>query len=208
MEKPLRGYLTAGKIERIAGILLGEGIAVLPTDTVYGFHCIIKSRESIEHIRAIKGKGKISGFIMLVSSISMANRYVSHWPYCSKELLSGLWPAPVTAILPAGKRVPACLKPGGTVAVRMPRHKKLTFLINRIGYPVVSTSVNHTGREPMRRIAEIKRIFPGLDAYISRKGRCPAFPSAVVDFTQKRPSLVRKGAMPPELHRIFTEEQD
>jgi L-threonylcarbamoyladenylate synthase len=193
MEKPLTGYLTESNLGDITRILRGGGVAVLPTDTVYGFHCIVDSHESVERIRSIKGRAGRAGFIMLASSISMTDRYISRWPFRSRNILEGLWPAEVTALLPAGGKVPSFLKPKDIVAVRVPRLRELTTLIERIGSPIVSTSVNITGGEPMRRIGEIKRIFPGLDAYIARRGRCPAFPSAIVDFTVEEPVLVRKG---------------
>jgi tRNA threonylcarbamoyl adenosine modification protein (Sua5/YciO/YrdC/YwlC family) len=193
MEKPLEGYLDRRNISAVAGRLRSGCVAVLPTDTIYGFHCVFSDTYSIDRIRGLKGRSKESGFILLASSLSMADRLVGRWPAGVRDILDSLWPAPLTAILPAEKDIPAALRPEGAVAVRIPAMASLANLIEKTGEPLVSTSVNVSGRQPLNRIAEIRLEFPGLEAYISRRGPGGQIPSTLLDLSGKSPRIVRPG---------------
>lgn len=193
METPLSGYFSPAVIEAVAALLRGGEVAVLPTDTIYGLHCSAAEPAAVERIRRLKGR-RAGGFIVLASSLEMAGRLVARWPGRSREILSGLWPGPVTALLPASTAAPAPLRPRGVVAIRIPDRQDLARLIQLVGQPLVSTSVNRAGQEPLRRIGEIRSRFPGLGAYIGRRGRGTRSASTVVDFTRADPRIVREGA--------------
>lgn len=196
MPLPAAGYFSRARMERIAAILAAGGVVVLPTDTMYGFHCASSHDAAVENIRKLKGKCGKGGFILLAADSTMADDLVAGWPGSSKKLLSSVWPAPLTAVLPARKRLSRVIAPHRKVAVRVPAQRELRTLIGLLGEPIVSTSVNSSGRTPMTRIADIRRAFPGLDAYISQRGRPRRAPSTVVDFTVHPPRLTRPGSYP------------
>jgi L-threonylcarbamoyladenylate synthase len=196
MEKPLTGKLDSFTMNQLAALLSGGGVAVLPTDTIYGFHCIVSNRVAIERIRRLKGKGREGGLILLACSIEMADSLVSGWPGDSRETLSGIWPAPLTAILPAAEHIEEILAPRGKIAVRIPSFVDLRALVKKTGHPFVSTSVNITASVPLTRMTDIMRAFPGLDAYITQRGRPGTQPSTIVDFTARPPKLLRPGRHP------------
>ena len=193
MEETVKGYLEGWNIDVVASRLMSGGVAVLPTDTIYGFHCVYSKLSSLDRIRRLKGRSEYAGFILLVSSLEMADRIVGRWPTGARDILGSLWPAPVTAILPASNKIPAALRPKGGVAVRIPAMPSLLALIEKTGEPLVSTSVNRSEQTPVNRIGEIMRMFPGLDAYISRRGSGSRIPSTVIDITGKEPRIVRSG---------------
>jgi L-threonylcarbamoyladenylate synthase len=192
----LAGYLGRATIPGVAALLASGGVAVLPTDTIYGFHCSASIPGAVDRIRDLKGRGTGEGFILLAADTGMADSVVARWPGSSRALLAEIWPAPLTAILPARTGLDPCLAPRGSVAVRVPAHRDLRALIRRLGAPVVSTSVNISGRSPVTRIADARRRFPGLEAYISRRGRQGGSASTIVDFRFGTPRLVRAGAYP------------
>jgi tRNA threonylcarbamoyl adenosine modification protein (Sua5/YciO/YrdC/YwlC family) len=219
MEEPLRGPFTRSMVTRIAAVLRDGGVVVLPTDTLYGFHCLATRLDAVERVRRLK-KGergqrasvstlkqgmkarerarreKRSGFILLASDIRMVDRLLSRWPQGAREELARIWPAPLTAILPASNRIDRSLAPSGRAAIRIPALPELRALVKLCGEPLVSTSVNITGSEPMIRISEIMKAFPGLDAYISQCGRPSTKPSTIVDMTASLPKLLRPGRHP------------
>jgi L-threonylcarbamoyladenylate synthase len=196
METPVTGYLDRYNVRRVASVLSSGGIAVLPTDTVYGFHCLTSRPAAVEKIRALKGRGEGAGFILLASDIGMVDGMVSGWPVESRELLSSLWPAVLTAILPSSPAIPSILSPLGKIAIRVPDSGELRSVIRSVRQPVVSTSVNAAGCKPMTRISDIRKTFPALDAYISKRGRPASLPSTIVDFTAYPPELIRFGRYP------------
>ena len=193
MEKPLTGRLDSFTINQLAALLSEGGVAVLPTDTIYGFHCVASNRVAIERIRTMKGKGREGGFILLACSMEMVDSLVSDWPGDSREKLSEIWPAPLTAILPAAGHIEEVLAPRGKIAVRIPSFVDLRALVKKTGVPFVSTSVNITASVPLTRMTEIMKTFPGLDAYITQRGRPGSQPSTVVDFISEPPKLLRPG---------------
>ena len=193
MEAPVTGYLEGATIERVAGILLSGGIAVLPTDTIYGLHCLAARDDTVAAIRALKGRTGAGGFVVLASDLAMADFVIGEWPGDSRAFLERVWPAPLTAILPASSTVSKAIAPRGAVALRVPACDNLRAVVHTVGGPIVSTSVNITGKEPMTRIGEIRRAFPGLGAYIARRGRSRVLSSTVVNFIAGSPYLVRAG---------------
>ncbi len=195
MEKPVEGYLEGRNIRVVAARLRLGSVAVLPTDTIYGFHCVSSNRSSIDRIRRLKERSKSSGFILLASSLVMADRLVGKWPAGARRILRSLWPAPLTVILPASRKIPAALRPNGGVAVRIPAMDSLAALIKRTGEPLVSTSVNLAGQPPLNRIAEIRREFPGIDVYISRRGGGSRNPSTLIDLTGREARIIRPGSI-------------
>lgn len=190
---PVSGYFGRSTIRSAAAVLASGGIAVLPTDTIYGFHCVASNRRSIEALLELKGRYARGGFILLAEDAAMADTLIARWPGESRKTLVRIWPAPLTAILPAGRSLSPLISPRGKVAVRVPARAELRALIGTVGEPIVSTSVNLSGREPMTRIADIRRAFPGLGGYLSQRGRSPALPSTIVDFTAEAPLLIRAG---------------
>lgn len=202
METPLSVRFGPPAVERLAAVLRGGGIAVLPADTIYGFHCTAADPAAVRRVARLKERGA-GGFILLVSSRGMAGEFVSDWPGRSREILERLWPGPVTAILPASPSIAAVLRPNGRVALRLPRGETLRALIAAVGSPLVSTSVNRRGEEPMRRIAAIRERYPGLDAYASAGGPLAGVPSTVVDLSGKDPRIVREGALADRARRAI-----
>ncbi len=193
MEEPLRGYFTKQNIERVAAVLRDGGVALLPTDTIYGLHCAASNTKAVGRIREIKGRVSGAGFVLLAADMEMADRLVERWPHGTRDLLDRIWPAPLTALLPASKALDAALAPKGVVALRIPALEELRMCVERTGCPIVSTSVNRRGREPLTRIDEIMYEMPGLEAYISQRGRPATKPSTIVDMTAAPPRLVRPG---------------
>jgi tRNA threonylcarbamoyl adenosine modification protein (Sua5/YciO/YrdC/YwlC family) len=178
-------------------------VAVLPTDTIYGFHCLYSIGSAVERITRLKGRSDKTGFILLASSIEMVDVLVGRWPPGTREKLGELWPATVTAVLPASVSMPASLGHGSSVAVRIPSSPQLVDLIRLSGDPIISTSVNKSGQPPLNRIAEIKEAFPGLEAYISRRGPGGRRPSTVVDLSGGRPRIVRRGRSERRAAEVF-----
>ncbi|MCD6380015.1 threonylcarbamoyl-AMP synthase [bacterium] len=194
MEKGLRGYFDRVGINRICDLLSAGGIAVFPTDTIYGFHCLATDQAAVEKIRFLKGNRKKIGFVLLFSDIEMVAGWVLSWEKDSREILNSIWPAPLTAILMAAKSVDFGLKHRGAIAIRIPAKRELRDIIDNIGGPIISTSVNRSGNFPLTRISEIISTFPGLSVYISRKGRNHDLPSTLVDFRISPPQVLRHGA--------------
>ena len=185
---------TVGKIGRI---LLAGGVCVLPTDTVYGLHCLGSERKAVAAIAQIKQRPEEKSFVHLIPGRAyLQARWPNLAPGC-REMLVCLWPGPLTAILPAppGWEGGAA---GGTVALRLPDHAFLQALLEFCGAPLVSTSANRSGEPVCADSASLFRAFDGRVDALAYGGRPAAASSTIVDLCGPVPRLVRAGALPPE----------
>jgi tRNA threonylcarbamoyl adenosine modification protein (Sua5/YciO/YrdC/YwlC family) len=181
-----------------AEIIREGGVAVLPTDTIYGLHADARNETGIERVVNIKGKGEGAVFVLLASDIFMADLVVASWENDSRELLSSIWPAPLTALLKAGPGLNRYISKNGKVAVRIPDYRWLRELVGSVGYPVISTSVNRYGEPPLNEMSKIKAVFDSLELYVNAGSSRSAAPSTIIDFTEYPPLLIREGAFRPE----------
>ena len=163
----------------IADVLARGGIALLPTDTIYGLHALAGSDAAVVRIAELKGRPDDKPFVVIAASADHLRMFGADVP----AALDALWPAPLTAIMRRGE---------GTVAARVPDLDWLRALLAKTG-PLVSTSANRAGEPPISAIVELaNEVAAGVDAAIDT-GRRDGKPSTIVDFTSSSPRLVREG---------------
>ena len=184
---------TKDAVVRAARILKKEGVIVMPTDTIYGLSAAMSSREGYRRILALKHYATPRPFVYLASSVEMVEAHIAGWGCTSKQHMSDVWPAPLTCILSAGARCPEWIHK--TVAFRVPEYEPVRRLIDHVGEPIASTSVNRIGEPPVTVVQEIEKIFgEGVDLIVedataTDSGR----PSTLVDFTPSEPRVIREG---------------
>jgi L-threonylcarbamoyladenylate synthase len=148
----------------------------------------------VRRIAAIKRAPDDRRFIVLAASVDMVADYVASFGCSSRDEMARRWPAPLTVILPSGPKCPAWVGP--TVAIRVPAYDALRAIIERVGEPVVSTSVNRTGESAVNDAPTIVREFAEeIDAVFERGGD-GGDASTIVDLCGKTPRVVRPGAYP------------
>lgn len=186
-------------LARILPELRRGGVVLLPTDTIYGLSCRWDSERARARIQAIKGPGRLSLFVALVSSPEMAFEYAEKPSAPGLKILQEQWPGPVTVVLRArDERIPAvCCGPEGTVAFRWPRHAFLQELVRDLGVPLVSTSANRTGETAIEATEDAWNLFgAAIDLFVD-SGPLPGLPSTLIDLTGEKPHLLRLGASRP-----------
>ncbi len=129
-------------------------VVVYPADTIYGIGCIWTNEKAIEKIHKMKKIKNKKIFIILVSSFAMIKRYFKltkkQLEYCKKK-----WPGYFSLIYK--KTENAIRMPKGTAG--LPNNDFLIKILRRVGAPVVSTSLNITGKEPLASLEEIENYF-------------------------------------------------
>jgi len=169
------------------------GVAVLPTDTLYGLSTPLSSRDGRDRIDAIKGGPSQRRFLYLASDARMVARYIEGWGCVTRETMERVWPAPLTAVFLSAPGCPAWVGP--TIAFRVPVGEWLRRAIGELGEPVLSTSVNEAGERPLDDPDEIERVFGARCDLLIDAGRLAgSAPSTLVDFTGASPVVVRRGA--------------
>ncbi len=195
-------------IPKVLAHLRRGGVLAYPTETVYGLGSEA-SDLALDRLAAMKGRPPRKPFLLLVSSVAMAERCGLEFNQPARVLAAEFWPGPLTLVLRGGEgQLPDRLRGAeGGIAVRWTSHRDVARLIAVMGRPLTSTSANLPGGSPAPGAERIVEMFPAavadgtllvLDGGVL--GNVP--PSTLVDCTGRLPMLVREGAIPrAELRR-------
>ena len=171
---------------RALEVLNNGGIMIFPTDTVYGIGGDAFGQAVARRVRRLKGRPSSKPFPWLVADLAMAKRYARFTPE-AEQFARGVWPGATTLVLPA-RRLSAKTGVEGvgeTIGLRVPAYPWLQRLIKRFGRPLIGTSANRSGQEPVTTAREAAETFPNVDLVIDG-GKCAAAPSRVVDIVSGR----------------------
>ena len=181
-------------IERIVEILSRGGVIAYPTDTTYGIGCSIFSRKGIERIYQIKQREKKKPFSFICADLSEIARYARVSNYAYKVMKRHL-PGPYTFVLDATSLVPDLLiTRQKTVGIRIPAHKVCLAIVKELGHPIVTTSANRSGEEPIGDPSLVEdELGKQLDLVVDG-GVLSADVSSVVSLIGDIPMVLRAGA--------------
>lgn len=163
----------------IANFLDKGRVIAYPTDTIYGLGCRADKKNAIKKIFKIKQRKSDQPLLILVSSINMAKKYC-HINKRQEAYLKKKWPGPFTFILEGKNKLPKELSGGATtIAVRLPKNDFILKVIERIKLPLVSTSLNISGKESLTRVDGLEKYFNPPNPLLER-GRV-ALPDLIID---------------------------
>jgi len=180
---------THAGLQRAAQLLRSGAVVAFPTDTVYGLGASADDEVARRRVFQIKGRPVGMPLILMVAAESQLEGYV-HVDARAEAMMRRWWPGPLTLILYAVG--------GGTLGVRIPKHKVALGLLRHAG-PLMTTSANLHGRDPAMTAVEaaaLTGVMAVLDGGIAPGGTA----STVLDLTGPEPHVLREGAIPtPEL---------
>lgn len=182
---------TPAQVDEMAAVLANEEILILPTDTIYGLHGLATSSTAVEKIRSAKRRRDDQPFVVLCSDVEQLDALgVSADPRIVSAL-SRIWPAPLTAILPLTRPVPASAG-RDSIGIRIPDLEWLRDLI-RVTGPLASTSTNLSGEPAATRLADIPVELRKCVTGVGDGGTLAGQPSTLVQFTETSPQVLREG---------------
>lgn len=191
-------------LDQVVGHLRSHGIVAMPTETVYGFSCLLRD-PSLGELRRIKGRGGDSPFLLLVPDGASVSDL--EWTPQARELAGVFWPGALTLVLrDPSRRFPEGVRsPKDGVAVRVSPHPVARAVVERAGEPLVSTSANSPGGPPAlsagEALAAAVALGAGESLWVLDGGTLsPSDPSTIVDCTGPVPVVLRAGAVP--VHRL------
>ena len=191
---PFADILAPGNFKKIRDCLHDDGVIAYPTDTLYGLGGRFVSAKVIARIDAMKKRDDLP-YSVAVADPAMLESLVAAVPDIFRSRLKKLLPGKFTFLFKAHPAIdPVLLKNSNRIGIRIPGLPLLLELISALGFPLVSTSVNLSGRPPLNDPQKIAREFPELDLLIDG-GVLPASAgSTLVDVSVQPPRIVRPGA--------------
>ena len=132
-------------IEKCAEILKNGGIAVIPTETVYGLAADAFNPEAVKNIFKAKGRPSENPLIVHISRFDEIYNIAREVPESAKKLAEAFWPGPLTMILPKRDEIPSVTSGNlDTVAIRMPSNPIANKII-ALSCPLAAPSANISG---------------------------------------------------------------
>ena len=170
-------------------------IFIYPTDTIYGIGGNPFDKRAVNRIAALKSRDESKKFIWLLSDFEKVVNYAEITFERHIEFLSNIWPAPVTVILNLNKRTSEIIDQI-TVAIRIPSDDFCLKLLQEISRPLISTSVNRRGENPLNSVEKLIDDFSNdVDAILFNTLHSENISSTIIDLTSEEPKLVREGSI-------------
>ncbi len=170
-------------------ILKAGGVAVMPTDTIYGLVGQALNRKAVKKINQLKARPTNKHYIVLISSVNDLKKFGVKLSPQTKKTLNLVWPGPVSVAF------------SNKMAFRLPRPAKLRALL-KLTSPLIATSANLAGEKPAQTITEAKKYFgPKVDYYLAGKVKMGQ-PSALIYLHQGLIKVLRPGQLPKNLDRL------
>ena len=186
---------------RLEACVAGGGVAVFPSDTVYGVCCDPEDEAAVRRLYALKGRSMRRASAVMFFSLRAALAALEELTEGERLALQGLLPGPVTLLLAnrAYRFAPACRSDPATLGLRVPRLPDSLAALGDVRRPVMQSSANRSGESDARTLAEVPRsLREGADLVLDG-GELPGVPSTVIDLREfeadRRWYLLREGAL-------------
>jgi L-threonylcarbamoyladenylate synthase len=186
---------------RLEACLAGGGVAVFPSDTVYGVCCDPDNEEAARRLYALKGRSTRRASAVMFFSLPVALAALEGLTESERRVLEGLLPGPVTLLLAnrALRFAPACREDPATLGLRVPSLPDHLAALGGMRRPVLQSSANLSGAPDARTLAQVPRsLLEGADLVLDG-GELPGVASTVIDVrdfeAERRWHLLREGAL-------------
>ena len=188
-------------VERVATALRAGGVAVLPTDSVYGICCAaMPGNPAHGLIFDIKRRDRAQTLPLFVADASDLERFGRDVPAWAPRLAERFWPGALTVVVRASELLAgeyAQPSEGGpTVALRVPGSELDRAIVRAVGVPLAQTSANTHGAPAATSGAGLEPAVAGAVDLVVDAGPAPVgVPSTIVDATSDAPRILRAGAI-------------
>ena len=173
------------------------GVAVFPSDTVYGLACDVQNEVAVRRLYALKRRplGKPSAVMFFDPELALAA--LPELGARTRAAFERLLPGALTVLIanPAGRFPLACGEDPATLGVRVPVIDRL----RAVRWPVLQSSANVAGGPEARELSEVPESIRRAADMLIDGGELPGTASTVVDLrafeTDGEWRIVRRGAI-------------
>jgi L-threonylcarbamoyladenylate synthase len=196
--------LTREDTLRMQECVRGGGVAVFPSDTVYGVCCDPEDERAARRLYELKGRPAARSSAVMFFSLEPALAALGDLTETERLALEVLLPGPLTLLLANRQQRfrAACRNDPSTLGLRVPRLPEALAAMAAIECGVMQSSANLSGEPDARSLAEIPQsLLEGADLVLDG-GELPGRPSTVIDLrdfdAERRWHVLREGALPRE----------
>ncbi|HUB75132.1 MAG TPA: L-threonylcarbamoyladenylate synthase [Solirubrobacteraceae bacterium] len=189
------------QVQRLEQCLAGGGVAVLPTDTVYGVCCDPDDERAARRLYELKGRPAARPAAIMFFALEPALGALTELHRDELAALRALLPGPVTLLLAnrAHRFAPACRSDPDTLGLRVPRLPERMAALASLGRPVMQSSANISGEADARTLAQVPASLRDGAQVVLDGGELPGRASTVVDLRdyaeERRWHVLREGPL-------------
>jgi L-threonylcarbamoyladenylate synthase len=173
----LKALALAGSEDALRQCIVGGGVAVFPTDTVYGLCCDPENAEAVRRLYGLKGREPDKPAALLCFSLAVALALLPELSERVGDALRALLPGPVTLLL-ANPRRRFPLTGGELLGLRV-IDVGMSFDL-----PVLQSSANRSGEPDRRRLEDVPLAIRDRADLVIDGGELPGVASTVVDLSR------------------------
>jgi L-threonylcarbamoyladenylate synthase len=193
--------LTADDAATFSRCISVGGVAVFPSDTVYGLACEPDSKEAVQRLYLLKRRRPDKPAAVMFFALDLALAALPELGQRTRGALHALLPGAVTLLLPnPARRFPlACGVEPETLGLRVPAWRPALAALGAVSWPVLQSSANVAGGPDARLLGDVPEAIRARADLVLDGGELPGTPSTVVDLRgferDGRWSVVREGAV-------------
>lgn len=181
-------------MDNAAQTLRSGGVALMPTDTVYGLLASPLHPAAIAKIFALKGRPASKNLPVLVADTAQISALGVRLDQRTHALLATRFiPGALTMVLPLSTP-PAWLAGRTELALRIPNDAALLTLLRQTG-PLLATSANASGQDTPAEVPTILTQLKGVPDIVVEDGPRYGKPSTLIDCQTTPFTVLRRGAL-------------
>lgn len=176
------------------GDMAAGAVAVIPTDTLYGFAVGAGCRAAVHRIYRIKNRDAQKPLILFLQHLSLFKELFTAIDDDYMRFLELNWPGALTAVVAKPENAALAAFDFATIGVRIPGHSELLRLLAAMPGFLLTTSANRSGNQSDMDPDKIADEFATEIDWLIDDGVLPqSKASTVVDFTVRPPQVLRPG---------------
>ena len=182
-------------LKKAANVIKAGGVIVYPTDTLYGLGVDIQNKQAMDRLYYLKGRNAGKPVSILVNSLEQIENLIGKLYKIEYNAAKLFFPGKITLIFSSKDKLSiqrmTHLKKLG---FRIPNLKLTNRLVEYVGSPISTTSVNLSSQDNVKNVEDIIAIFGDkIDLILDGGPLDSTKGSSVLDLTTEPPTLLRKG---------------
>lgn len=181
--------ITKDQLYSCVDFINSGGIAVIPTDTVYGVVCKAGNEKAVQQLYGLKSREEKPGTVIASSidqlvGLGIKRRYL--------KAVEQYWPGPVSIEIPHS--IDYLSQSTGRQAFRIVKDSNLRKILEETG-PLLTSSANMPGEPTSTDIIQAQKYFGDRVGFYLDGGKLAATPSTLIRIIDDAVEVIREGAV-------------